>query len=115
MKLIWDTNIQFSKIVEARGPDNVLVEKKFSITDIAVPVDVKCSEKEIEKVEKYQNLKKEIGRIWQMRSVNVVPVMIGALGSVTTKFEKWLENKEVTYRPLVICYGPPNCVDGIRQ
>jgi len=50
-----------------------------------------------------------------MRSVNVVPVMIGALGSVTTKFEKWLENKEVTYRPLVICYGPPNCVDGIRQ
>ena len=50
-----------------------------------------------------------------MKSVNVVPVMIGALGSVTRKFEKWLENREVTYRPLVICYGPPNCVDGIRQ
>ena len=23
--------------------------------------------------------------------------------------------KEVTYWPLVICYGPPNSVDGIRQ
>ena len=49
MKLIWDTNIQFSNIVEARGPDNVLVEKIFSITDIAVPVDVRCSEKELRK------------------------------------------------------------------
>lgn len=94
VKLIWDTHIQFSNIVEARGPDNVLVEKNFSITNIAVPVDLRCSEKEIEKVEKYQDLKKEIGRIWQMRSVNVVPVMIGALGSVTTKFEKWLENNK---------------------
>lgn len=37
----------------------------------------------------------------------MVPVMIGALVSVTTKFEKWLENKEVTYRPLVICMARP--------
>ena len=101
--------------IGARRPEIVLVEKKFSIIDIAVPADVRCSEKKIDKVDKYQDMKREIGRIWQMRSVNVVPVMIGALGSVTRKFEKWLENKEVTYRPLVICYGPPNCVDGIRQ
>ena len=39
----------------------------------------------MEKVEKYQDLKREIGRIWQMRSVNVVLVVIGALGSVTKK------------------------------
>ena len=55
--------------------------------DIAVPADVTRSGKEIEKVEKYQDLKREIGRIWQMRSVNVVSLVIGALGSVTKKFE----------------------------
>ena len=53
--------------------------------DIAVPADVTRSGKEIEKVEKYQDLKREIGRIWQMRSVNVVSLVIGALGSVTKK------------------------------
>ena len=30
-----------------------------------------------------------------MRSVKVVPVVIGALGSVTNKFEKWLEKLQV--------------------
>ena len=34
-------------------------------------------------------------QIWQMRSVNVVPVVIGALGSVTKTFEKWLEKIQV--------------------
>ena len=48
-------------------------------------LDDRCTEMEIEKVEKYRDLKREIGRFWQMRSVNVVPVVIGALGSVTKK------------------------------
>ena len=66
MKLLWDMNIQCDNIIEARRLDIVLVdkrEKKCSIIDIAVPTDVRCSEKEIEKVEKYQNLKREIGWI----------------------------------------------------
>ena len=64
MKLLWDMNIQCDNISEARRPDIELVEKKCSITDIAVPADVRCSEKEIEKVEKYQDLKRKIDRIW---------------------------------------------------
>ena len=98
VKLLWDINIQCENIIEARRPHIVLVEKKekrCSVFDIAVPADVRCSEKEIEKVEKYQDLKREIGRIWQMRSVNVVHVVIGALGSVTKKFEKWSEKLQV--------------------
>ena len=49
-------------------------------------------EKEQEKVEKYQELKREIGRIWKMKKVQVVPVVVGALGSVTKTFES-LMNK----------------------
>ena len=48
-------------------------------------LDDRCREMEIEKVEKYRDLKREIGRFWQMKSVNVVSVVIGALGSVTKK------------------------------
>ena len=63
---------------------------------MAVLADVRCSKKEIEKVENYQDLKREIGRIWQMRSVNVVLVVIGGLGFVTKTFEKWLEKFKLT-------------------
>ena len=38
-----------------------------------------------------QDLKREIGRLWGMRKVQVVPVVIGALGSVTQGFDKWIE------------------------
>ena len=46
------------------------------ITDIAVPVDANFIEQEIEKVEKYKDLKREIAKIPPMRSVNVVPAVI---------------------------------------
>jgi len=90
-------NSQCDNIIEARRPDIVLVEKeeKCSIIDIAVQADVWRSEKEIEKLEKYRDLKREIGGIWQMRLVNVVPVVIHVLGSVTKKLEKWFEKLQV--------------------
>ena len=37
----------------------------------------------------------EIGRLWQLKNVKVVPVTIGALGSVTREFDNWLEKLEV--------------------
>ena len=90
-------NSQCDNIIEARRPDIVLVEKeeKCSTIDIAVQADVWRSEKEIEKLEKYRDLKREIGGIWQMRLVNVVPVVIHVLGSVTKKLEKWFEKLQV--------------------
>ena len=38
---------------------------------------------EKEKVEKYQDLKIEIRRLWKLRNEEIVPVVIGALGSVS--------------------------------
>ena len=48
--------------------------------DIAVPGDSRISNNE---TEKYQDLKREVKRMWNMRSVIVVPVIVGALGSIT--------------------------------
>ena len=41
-------------------------------------------------MEKYQNLKKEIRRLRKLRNVKIVPVVIGALGSVYTEFDWWM-------------------------
>ena len=65
-------------------------EKKSIIIDIAVPADKRIGEKENEKVEKYQDLKREIARMWNMRTVQVVPIVVGSLGSVTKNLDKWL-------------------------
>ena len=42
---------------------------------------------------KYQDLKREIARMWNMRTVQVVPIIIivvGSLGRVTKNLDKWL-------------------------
>ena len=94
VKLLWDMNIQCDNVIEARRPDIVIIDKKEKsciIVDTAVPADGRVHEKEREKVEKYQDLRREIGRLWQLRKVQVVPVVVGALGSVTKEFDRWIE------------------------
>ena len=62
-------NIQCDHVIEARRPDIVVVnkqEKKCTIIDIAIPADKRIGEKEIEKIEKYQDLKRENARMWNI-------------------------------------------------
>ena len=49
--------------------------------DIARPFDTRISE---EKLEKYQDLKRELKRIWNKEA-------LGALGMVSTSLRKWLQ------------------------
>ena len=65
-KLIWDMNIQCENVMVERRPDIVIVnkmEKTAIIIYVAIPVDKKIIDKEKEKIEKYQNLKREIVRL----------------------------------------------------
>ena len=48
-------------------------------------------DKELEKLEKYQLLKDEIAKVWRMRKVIVVPVVIGALGAVSVNFKEYMK------------------------
>ena len=43
-------------------------------------------------------MKYEIAKIWKMRKVEVIPVVIGALGTVTKHFEKWIEKLDLDLR-----------------
>ena len=83
-------NIQCDHVIKARRPDIVnKQERKCTIIDITVPADIRICEKENEKVEKYQDLKREVARMWNMRTVQVVPIVVGSLGSVTKNLDKW--------------------------
>ena len=85
--------------MEASRPGLILVDKKAKscvIIDVAIPGDGRIREKEIEKIEKYQNLKRELKRLWSLKKVEVVPVVVGALGCISRGFrECWKVQKSV--------------------
>ena len=56
------------------------------IIDVAVPRDNRVREKELGKINKYQDLKREIIKMWTLRQVEVVLVVVGALGTVSRNF-----------------------------
>ena len=59
-------NIQCLNIIVKRKPDIVIVnkvEKTAVIVDVEIPGDRRIIYKEKEKIEKYQNLKREIQRL----------------------------------------------------
>ena len=98
VKLLSDVNIQCDHVIEARRPDIAVVnkqDKKCTIIDIAVAADKRIGEKENEKVEKYQDLKREIERMGNMRTVQVVPIVVGSLGSVKKNLDKRLGKSNV--------------------
>ena len=48
-------------------------------------------EKEREKIDKYRPLRDEIARLWSMRKVEIIPIVVGALGAVSKQFEAYVE------------------------
>ena len=47
--------------------------------------------KKNEKTTNYQDLKWELKRIWNCQEIIVIPIVIGALGTVSKKHFAWLE------------------------
>ena len=99
-KILWDLNVQTDQVIEARRPDMIVKDKetKFvTIIDFAIPYDTRVNSKEVEKIEKYQDLAREIKRLWGMR-VTVIPIVIGAFGTTPKKLKERLEDSGIETR-----------------
>ena len=94
-KLLWDFNIQTDHLIQATRPDLIIINKKKKRTcktvDFAVPADHRIKLKECEKKDKYLDLAREL---WIMQ-VTIIPIVIGAFGTVTKGLLKGLEDLEV--------------------
>ena len=64
------------------------------MVDFAVPADHRINLKEGEKKDKYLDLARELKKLWNMK-VTIVTIVIGALGTITKRFLKGLEDLEV--------------------
>ena len=77
-KLQWDFNIETDHLIPARRPDLIIINKK----------------KKCEKKDKYFDLARELKKLWN-RKVTIVPIAIGALGTITKGILKGLVDLEV--------------------
>ena len=64
------------------------------IVDFAVPADPRINLKESEKKDKYLDFAREIKKLWNMK-VTIVPIVIGAFGTVNKGLLKGLEDLEI--------------------
>ena len=96
-KILFDFNIMTDKKIEHRRPDLVIHKKKelkTTIIDFACPMDRNVEEKEKEKINKYQDLKFELEKTWKTK-IKIIPIIVGALGTVTRNLETHLKTIEL--------------------
>ena len=85
---MWVFSIQTDHVIEARRPDFVVVDKKersCKIYDFAVPGDSRIEEKEKDKIEKHQDLGRELQKIWNVK-VKIIPLVAGSLSVIPKQF-----------------------------
>ena len=83
--------IQTDQQVNHNRPDIVLHDKKKN--DISCPFDGRVIEREEEKREKYEDLRREVATIWSVRKVVMMPIIIEALDTLSKNFKGYEELK----------------------
>ena len=93
-KLLWDFDIHTDHLISARRPDLIIINQKkrtCKIVDFAVPADHRIKLKECEKKDKYLDLAMELKKLWNTKGT-IIPIVIGAFGTVTKGLLKGLED-----------------------
>ena len=94
VKILWDFDIRTDRHISAHRPDIVMVNNDSHsaiLIDIAVPADTNIISKETEKIVKYHDLCIELKRLWNLKSINVIPIVIGCLESFSSNLLKYLK------------------------
>ena len=95
---LWYTNGSPNLGQKTSPYNNQQKKKKIGkIVDFAVPADHRIKLKEYEKRNKYLDLARELKKLWNMK-VTIIPIVIGAFGTVTKWLLKGLEDLEVDGR-----------------
>ena len=96
-KILCDFNIQADHLIPARRPDLIIINKRqriCKIVDFADPADHRINLKESKKKGKFLDLARELKKLWNMK-VTILPIVIGALGTITEGVLKGLEDLEI--------------------
>ena len=84
--------------MEAWRPDLVVVDKKrrtCKIIDFASRGDCRIEEKNKEQIEKYQDLRRQLQKIWNVK-VKIIPLVVSSLGAIPKQFSNRLKENCIT-------------------
>ena len=70
-------------------------EKTCKIIDFAVPADSRIEEREKDQIEKYQDLGRELQKIWNVK-VKTIPLVVGSLGAIPKQVGNRLKQIGIT-------------------
>ena len=93
----WDQTIPTARKLDHNKPDVVMidhVEKKWILIDFSVPFDGNVAKKEDEKKTNYTELARSVAAEHNVR-VEIIPIVVGALGVVTKDLEEYLKKLEI--------------------
>jgi len=90
---LWNQQVQTDRTTPNNKPDIIRdnVKGTCMLTDVAISGDRNVIKKEAEKILKYKDLTTEIQRMWNVK-IKVIPVIIGATGTISKPFRKYLSN-----------------------
>ena len=94
--IFYDKIIPTGRYIEnnAIKPDIVIRNQEDStalIIDVSVPNDFGINRAERDKITKYQDLKNALRNEWQLKSIDVIPIIIGATGLIKDNLQLYLE------------------------
>ena len=90
----WNQQVQTDRTIPYNKPDIVIRDNEkrtCMLTDVTISGDRNVIKKETEKILKYKDLKIEIQRMWNVKT-RVIPVIIGATGTISKSFRKYVSN-----------------------
>ena len=93
--IMWDYPLITEKKVGANRPDITIHDreaKSVIFVDFSVPYDMNIMEKTAEKLTKYRDLEIEIKKCWKLINIKTVPIVIGALGTVSTDHVQYVNS-----------------------
>ena len=97
-KLYWDKEIRTDKTVAHNRPDIALVDKhqnKAYIVDIAVPLTHKLQDTHNEKRRKYTDLAYEINKMWKIKDIEIIPIILSSLAVIPKSLALSLESLNI--------------------
>ena len=95
--IYWDKPINTERKVSCNRPDVVAIDREVNmwyIVDFAIPMDHRVKENLEEKIDRYMDLVGEVRRQFRMKK-KIVPIVSGALGTLSTKLSEYLEKLEI--------------------
>ena len=94
MTILWNQQGQTDRTIPNNKPDIIIRENEKRtciLIDVAIPGDRNVIKKGAEKILKYKDLTIEIQRMWNVKT-RVIPVIIGATGTISKSFRKYLSD-----------------------